>query len=70
LRIHVTDITIVESDDPLSTIKADEDPWAGSRGLGVGFSTIGIWEEAELGRLRRCLSDTRNDFDRNRTRVF
>jgi len=53
----------VESDDLLSTVKADEDPWAGSRSLGVGFSTIGIWEEAELGRLRRCLSDTKNDFD-------
>jgi len=63
LRIHVTDITIVESNDPLSTIKADEDPWAGSRSLGVGFTTIGIFAEAELGRLRRSLSDTRCDLD-------
>jgi hypothetical protein len=41
------DITIVELNDPLSTIEADSGRWAGSRSLGAGFTTIGIWADAK-----------------------
>jgi hypothetical protein len=70
LRINATDITIVEIDDPLSTIDVDEDPWAGSRGSGAGFATIGIWAQAELGRLRRSRSDTQDAFSIETGRAF
>jgi len=60
----------VEFHDPLSTIKADEDPWAASRGSDAGFTTIGIWAEAELGRLHRFRSDTQDALSIKTGRAF